>query len=1146
MSIQITAPDGTLQTSLIFSTTSTSRFITGVISSGTADVQVSIRGSAYTSDPSLVAFTGTTFIVPNPTSYPNGLTLISGENDIGVQDIPLVGPSGPPATATIFLISGDTEGASFPPPTGIVIERQDQAVLITVQEVTDSRVTGYNFYASTDAGGGLQGYTLLNVFPVTTANQVQNSVPLYTLVSNNPAQTPPSSSPTLMLRAKIDQEDLAGTVLATNVDAVVEIPSDVTTIGTTITLTSLTTTNYYQFLHNRLYDETSDPQTVFVGQFASLDPATPLYYVTTAIYYDPASQTEYESFFSVEVVGMPVNTRLSVATLPVVTRQQIIQDAITSIYRQDSDQAIQPAAVVRDTVLDPFSTETSRVRFILDFFYRAMSFTTLLQIDDPNGTGTSLAPTSSAYKTALATAFFLADPNDIQPVIDGAFDKLASNFGVARPAGKRSIGEVRFYTSTPPTISPPFPLGTLLSGSGVSFRTTAAGSMSVNSLASYYNPTTRQYSVTVPVMATAAGSNGNLGAGQITVGAPYGFQVTNDAPTYGGTDTATNTQLAALALGTLSSVDTGTTQGYQTVAANTPGVIQAVVVRSGDALMQRDIDPTTNQHVGGKVDIWTQGFNGAFVSDTFALTFVRKRDVQFVVLGDPALYQFQALDPALTPTNPISSMLNYPSLGLGLRDITTGMEFDLTNVTYVNYNTIQLSLGSGVVQPPVTLTDVVLGDYQYTAGTKFVFSRQPVNYVATVTGTVSGILGQNNYSLIHPNGPLNAGRSTNAGDYLQIVQTTSNGVTVPSGAISSVSNEPHILTGQYVTNVDTLGADLLSVVVTDPTGFIIYAGPLDPSGFPDYEIVDGTQTTPLGINRTSTSTIPDGGSVLISYSTVENFTVQYQINLIPSAVQLAVNTSEHSTADVLAKDAFQTPVDITATVVLQSGYPQSSADPAIRANLQYLVSNLRMGTPLRRSDVIATIGNTPGVSYVVVPLTLMARGVNSSVAMDNLNTSSLGDLHLVPAWSSTSVTVWLITQELTSPTVIGGGTTGVYVGVFQDDIALSLDSTNPTNLTYAAGRTFIIGNDGYVIPGYSDDATLAAAGYIASAIPAARQALTQNRIMVSLPVGDSPGNHSYWATYQVGSESGDQDIVTTSVEYIVLGIVTLSYTQDLG
>ena len=1134
--LKVIGPDGSLSDSVAWSTTAPRRFFTGTVPTTAADLEVSIRGAAFSSDPSLISFTASGWVVPNPAAYPDGLDLYSGVNVVQVRSIPLVGSPSAPVTAVVTLLATAT-GVEASPPTNITVERLDDSVRVSAQGLTSPLVTGYLFYASTVSGGGSLGYTRINTNPITVGVKKEQVVTLTTLTTKNVAQ----SVDPLYVRLVVTQENSSQVTLETDVDSAYQLPETVTEIQTNVTISSVELISYYEFLHNRRYTLSSDPSTIPVSEFAGRAASEPLYYVVTAVYYDTLTQTEYESYFSPEIVANPINVRVQTQALPVVSRQQILQDAIASIYRKDRDIAVQPGSVIRDTFLDPFTSEAERVRFILDFIYRASSFDTLLAIDDPNGTGKSLAPANSAYKQSLAQAFFLADAASSQTIINAAFDKLAANLGVTRTHGQRAIGEVRFYASSTPSATLQVPLGSELTGGARVYRTTRYVEIPLTSLAAFYNPSTGLYSVTCPIQADASGSAGNLGPRAINSGAPYGLAVTNDAALFGGTDSETNAQLAARARARLSAVDTGTVRGYLQVSAGVPGVLQAQVVEAGNPLMQRDFDSATGEHVGGKVDVWERGSRFTTVTDVFAFTFVRKRDVQFVVVGPVGAYRFQALDPDLTPANPIAEMLDYPLLGLGLRNATTSFSFDLTGVTVVGYNLIQLS--TAVPQPPVTLTDVVLGDYRYRTGEQYTLSRQPVESLTSVVGEASGTLSTSVYALVHPNSPLSLGRSTKAGDYLLITGSSDPTVTSPSGAILTVVNEPHVIVGAYIEYVLRLGADSLSVVVTNANSTVTYVGPFT-SATPDYTIIEGTQTTPLGIKRTSTGTIADGESILISYSYDENFTATYQVNLVTSALQQVLDETKHATADVLAKSAVTVQVDITATVVLQKGVQQSVADTAIRANLGLLFSSLQLGQALRRSDVIAAIDSAYGVSYVVVPLTQMARATSSQVVQDPITSSQLSDSFRVSTWSNVSKAVWLLTDELTAPTT-GGGSYGNYRGVYQDDYVLDPQTSLPEQLGYAAGRYYIIGDVGQDIPGYSDDVTLTAQGYVTVAErQARRKAITQNRVLISLAVGDAPPDHVYWATYIVGSSSLETDLDPSGAECLSPGLWSFTFDEE--
>jgi hypothetical protein len=1119
-SVQFLGPDDVLRQTSAFSTTQTTRFFTGVLPDDTVDVEVSIYGQPFTSDPTLASFSGTGFTIPNPAAFPNGLDLFSGDNTIQIRAVNLAGGRSVPATVVVHLLPSE-EADVFLPPSAITIERLDGAVKVTAEELTDSRIVGYNFYASTESGGGVAGYRLLNVNRVTTGEDVQNVTELYLLSSDNVAQ---SATP-LYYRAKIDQEDSDAVVLSTDVNSRIELPSGLTTIRTDIAVSSVTNVTYYSFKHVRNANALSNPATIFNGTFASTPATELLYYVVTAVYYDPVIQVEYESYFSSEVVGAPAQVRQQINGLTAVPRQQILESAIATIYRQNPDIAVQPGSVVRDIFLDPFTTESERLRLVLDYTYRASSFDTLLLVDDPSGSGVSTPPASSAYKTALAAAFFYSNVNDVQNVIDGSFDKIAANFGVVRSSGTAAVGEVRFFTSSPPTQTINVPLGTVVVGGGIQFRTSRSASMDVNSLASYYNPSTREYSITVPVKALSVGTNTNVGPRQLTSSNVYGMAVTNDAATFGGANVETNAQLAARARTALASVDTGTTQGIRQVAAGVPGTLQNLVVRAGDPLMQRDYDTTLKRHLGGKVDVWARGVRNVTVTDTFSFTYERRNDVQFVVIGSPTNYIFRVVSDEVTPDNPLAQMLDYPSYGLGLKNVTTGETFDLTNVVYLNFNTIQLDVT--LAQPPVTLTDIVLGDFRFRLGNKHVFARQPVNEVLNVTGEVIGPVDISLYSLVHPDSPLGLGNSTKAGDYLQINQSTDPTVVSPSGNLIPVVDELHVVTGFYTEFLYNLGAETLSIVVKSQSGAVTYKGPYDPSGSPDYTIIEGSSTVAAGIRRTESSAILDGDTVTISYSYYENFVVAYQTNLVTSVLQQELDDMAHATADVVAKQAVRTPVDLTATVILKKGYDRTNVDIAIRNNLQYLMGTLKLGDPLRRSDVIAEIDGTEGVSYVVVPLTKMVRATGYQIVRNDLATATFGDCFRVNAWSNAKYAVWLIIQELDAPTSTGGGPTNEFRGVFQDDAQLTLQLTAPQNLGLANGQAYIIGDDGQVIPGYGTGT-----------------GLVKNCVLVSLPVGDAPSNHAYWCTYVTADDSGDKDIDPNSMEYLVWNDVTFTYDTD--
>lgn len=1146
--LQIYGPDGVLRSTVIFSTTSESRFFTGTAPEDTVDMEISINGSEFTSDSDLITFEDTSWTVPNSEMFPSGLDLYSGENFIQVRAILESGATSTVVSAVVTLVQETDVGVVAVSPTNISVEQQDQAVEITIEGLDEDGFQGFNLYASKYTGGGDSGYQRVNLELIADSTTSTESETITTLEVESDVLVGSNDDPVadpLYYRFTGQQEDVDEVVIQDDFDERVEVSETARSLKTTILLESIRTLESYSFSHDRLNGPSSDPKTISIGSFAATPYEEPLYYVVTAVYFDENRNLEFESAFSQEVAGHPLRVTATIGSLPVVSRQQLVKEFISSVFRSNPQLKVEPGSTLRDSVIDPFSSEAERLRFIIDFFQRGRAPATLLAVDDPNGTGTSIAVSSSAYKLALKSAFFLSSNTDVQALIDVCFDSLASNYGTFRRPGRYARGEVAFYTTTRPTRTIQIPLGTLVQGGSQTFRTTRAASISLSELASRYNPVTGRYQITVPVQATAVGSSGNVGKGQARKVNISGLSVINSAAMFGGYEEESNQELMERTQRALASVDSGTKQGYLNTAADVPGVLQAKVVGATDELMQRDLD-SDGVHRGGKVDVWIQGENPATVTDTFAFSFEIAQDVQFEVLGSPSNYNFRANDDNLSSDNPIIEMLDYPDSGYELRNATTGEVFDLTDVEITGYNTIALS--TDVAQPSVSLTDVVLGSYRRRRSTVFILPRQPVSSISSVEGVVSGEIPSAYVSLCRENPPLTTGRSYLADDYLSITAyTDSDGNTVPSGDLIDVTSEEHVLVGEYPEYLDSLGTNFLSIKVYNDTRTTLYRGPNDSSGVSDYTIILGDDTTPVALKRVTSGNISSGETVLVDYSHDENFTVTYTTNLVVSVAQDAIEANRHATADVLVKEAVPVPVDLEATIILNVGVDAGDVDTDLRTNLENYLTNFRLGEPLRQSDVVNVIENTSGVSYVVLPLTKMVRQDGSQVVREALTTDLAPEVTLVEDLSTDTVLVWLIEQELTAATTDGGGAETEFRGVFEDDVAMSLLAATAqlSSLGLAAGRAFIIGDDGALISGVTDDSTLIAEGYLTSAARVtARQDITANRILISTGTNDSPTNHEYSVTYVVADETAAKNVDPGDAEYITTGDFLFTYDED--
>lgn len=1172
---KVFAPDGVLREEFIFSTTLPSRFFFGTIDDDTVDMQISVRGGPFVTNPDLIVFEGTSFTVPNPSVFPDGFDLAPGLNVIEIRSISTSGAVSSAARIEARLIQESDVGFIPSPPTNITVERLNNAVNIQAEKEDDDRIQGFNFYASRTSGGGVDGYRRVNLQLVMDTFSLEETQSLAVFdqdsaIATNPDGTPAADPLFLQLEetqtkggdiiqnledVTLTEEEAAAitfdeqeNLLKTDYVRRFEIPETVTTVRTSVTVDSVVTKDFLQFTHSRTAGTASQPPTVPIGEFTATPISEPLFYVVTAVAFDEDTQTETESPFSAEVFGNPVTVSLNLGAFPVVSQSDIRTSTISGILRTNPQVALQPGAVIRDTVVDPSAAEAERVRFIVDFLHRAQSFDTLIQIDGVDANGDPIQVQNSAYKQALQRAFGDISTEQTQAIIDAAFEQLAAEHGITRRPGIRARGLVTFFTQIRPTATIPIPAGSRVAAGGTLFATTTATSIPLEDAASFFNPTTGLYSIDVPIQAQDSGEGGNVATGQIrTILDPVpGMQVVNPGATFGGQDIETNLQLAVRGKNALASVDSGTEAGYRQTIANVPGIEQAVLVTPGNDLMQRDFDTDFQKHVGGKVDIYTRGQALATVTDTFAFSFETANNVQFVLIGNPVTLTFQAQDPTLSTDNPIAEMLDFPDAGLGLRNASEGVDFSLTGVEIIDYRTIRLS--TDVVQPTVDFGDVVLGDYRYVVSKKFVLPRQPVREVLSVTGAVSGELDSDNFRVFKTDDPLLNGGSVRAQTFVQIDQV--NGT--PTGEFVQVTGEEHVVIGEFDEPVNNLGANLLTVAVFNEDRTVEYRGPFDPSGVSDYTIIPGSQTTPLAIRRVVGGSILSGERLSIDYAHDENFVVEYTINLAVTTAQDEVDQMKHITADALVKETIPVPVDITATVVKETGFQTSSVDRAIRTNLDAFFSGLSLGQSVRQSDVIAEMERADGVSFIEVPVTKLARSAGACVIREPLVTDQNSDITFLPGNTPTpistdTVLVWLIEDELNSATETGGGPETAFRTVTQDDSTLTLQVADPLSLGSAPNQAFIIGDDGLVIPGFSDDNTLEVEFPTASPEEVAQVRLerTQNRVMISLSVGDSPTNHSYTVTYTVSeTNEGAKNLDAFDIEFFQTGNLNFTFDED--
>ena len=1149
-------PDGVYKEEVSFSTDRSRRFLTGITDENTADMQVSIRGAAFSSDPEHITFEGTTFTIPNPSAHPEGLQLYPGDNVIEVKAILTSGAVSNSGIARVRLSTERDVRAGVIPPSGISVERFDGYVSITVEGLNDANVKGYNFYASSSPGGGLLGYSQINPQAVISGETKETTTELGTLTVDSLVTLGATGSQVadpLYFQVQGSQVDKLGNLVQLDYTQAVEVPETTRQVKTTVLLEDIRQVQTFSFEHDRdsVISSALRPA-VPNAEFNTILSMDPLYYVVTALY--TIDGDEYESVFSPEVAAYPLTVTPDVRLLPSVTRQQVVENTVLAIYRSEPQVDVKPGSALRDTFIDPFSTEAERVRFLIGFMQAAQSFTTLLVIDDPQETGDSISVSLSPYKQALKQAFFLQSDDDVQAVIDNAFEALASSRGAEdRLTGVRSRGEVTCYTTTRPTTNLPLTLGQKVQGGSQGLRLTSSSELTPTGAGSTYNPSTGRYSVRVFIQAEEEGSAGNLAPGQINtiVNGPAGVSVTNESRTFGGRDLETNRELAARADGILSAVDSGTYRGYTQDAIEVPGVQQVNTVYAGHGLMMRDWNATLKRHTGGKVDVWIRGESLSTMTDTFAFAFHLVKRGQFEPVGEVTNLKFRAANMSVTSANPILEMLDYSAYGYEFKDESTGQVFDLTNVTLVAYDTIQLD--STLNDPTgITITDVFTGSYRFRTGDNHVFTRQPVRSITSMVGDAngSGTVDPSLYALYAGSDPLIKGRSSEAGDYLKVTQPlgTTAATSIPSSTPIAVSGEEHvILEGtEYLNN---LGINPLTVKVYNSDRSVEYLGPFA-SSTPDYTLVDESGEIPLGLLVTNGSQIEEGDTVVVDYSHDENFVVSYKVNSLVGITQSTLNEMRHVTADVLVKEAIPVEVDLTATVVITPRSSTSTVDGLVRTALSRMFGGFSLGQPVRSGDIINVIDAVEGVSYPVVPLNLMAKGDGSLVVRETITTDQAADYALITAWSTSLVDVFIIKDALQSETLDGGGELNETRGVFLDKTAMTnfdaAPNINGVPLKNSVYGSFIIGGAGLYIPGYSDNATLQALYPFAddAEIDEHRKTITAGRVLVALPADQTPSDGDYRVTYVVYSDTGVKNIEPGPVEYLVLGDLEFSWDTD--
>jgi uncharacterized phage protein gp47/JayE len=224
----------------------------------------------------------------------------------------------------------------------------------------------------------------------------------------------------------------------------------------------------------------------------------------------------------------------------------------------------------------------------------------------------------------------VSQQQSLRLVVGTDLDNLAKNFGIIRKQATPATG-VALMTFSSLNANIAVNVGDTVTAQNGFAYTVANGITVSTSAANFYRSVaakfsdqlafvgiTDQYAVEVTVVATTAGSAGNIGSYSLNaVSTPGISNVTNINPFTGGTDQENDAAFRNRVLASFSGSSVGTQLGYLNAALGTTGVSGAYVAGPGDPLMTRDGSIVTagpnnsltivSEGTGGDVDIYILG-----------------------------------------------------------------------------------------------------------------------------------------------------------------------------------------------------------------------------------------------------------------------------------------------------------------------------------------------------------------------------------------------------------------------------------------------------------------------------------------------------------------------------------------------------------
>lgn len=904
--------------------------------------------------------------------------------------------------------------ASVSTPTGVSLERFNTHLRVLSEEVlvsedSTSQIVGYNFYVSTEPGGGALGYKIMNQ---DTINEVSSVRKDSTILSD-------------------EENETGGILVNTIISNVVDI--------------NLFSFDFDKVVFTRMVSSGDLPNIVY-------NEDSRFFFTITAVAYDSLLGQVVESGFSVELEGRFLTFSTNVISLPRRTRPDILLSITKKVISANNKINVVSSSVIRD-LLDPISDEFSRYYTVQDFVFKAISINSLLAFDDADGDGVSDPVASSSEKTKLQAALNLRDSFIVQTLIDEQFDKLAANYNLSRKSATKAVGTVTFFSNDVPVDGLEVKDGAIVSTSGdisqgispVSFSVKGGNSVRYEDREFFFNEETSRYEITSSIEADVAGVIGNVPSGLVTIinsGVSSNFRVENQVSTSFGTERETNLDIANRIKLASVSLDTGTEGGYAASAVSVKGVQEVRVEKVGDPLMMRDMFEGTSDHIGGKVDIYVQGKRPKQVTDRVAFKFGSTLDINGTQVGevfdveDATSLRIRSKNPRVTASTPIFEVTR-------VVNVTKNKEYDLSGLAIVgDGDTIDLADNTTNLTVGMSTLDIVEVDYKYRSSNTFVLENQPVLGIVSIEGDIDGILSPSNYRLIKLEDPVLTGGSNISNDGVEILYV--NGV--PSDGFNTISGEEHTLILSTPVDLFNKGVDINSIVMKDISSTVTYIRDLD------YSINLGNQVQATQVSLVPNGKIRNGQKVKMSYRASQNFTIVYTTNELVSLVYEKVKSTKHACADVIVKQSIENKVDISLSVIRKKNTSEETVMSQIRTVISNHVSSLKQGSVLNQSKIISLIERLPNVRKVIVPFQKMMKRNGSFIPMDSLGTLSF---KIFNTNIGKGITAYITNRSvLTYRTSTNGGSSNLFRAIYEDGRHIVLVDS-PADVSSSFGRGYI-------------------------------------------------------------------------------------------